>query len=299
MNVRTHRYTLQPRDRRLPPRQGTLLKVEWSPGNYGYSDLHPWPEFGEAPLVKHLASIDAASFTDLVTYALEFSLHDHDLRKMGRNAFLGLILPRSHRLVFDLSSITPKLLEKWQGEGFTHVKVKIAGDLAKAALQLEKLSAATALKWRLDLNGRYSEREFAQWWKKLGLAVRNQTDFVEDPCAETDGAPPCPLASDWLMYQSARVRIVKPARERLEKPYARVVFSHSLDHPLGQAAALWSAARHYRNQPQQLEVCGVAAGDWYESEAFSCQWNCTGPVMKPTPGTGFGFDTLLQGLTWI
>jgi len=47
-----------------------------------------------------------------------------------------------------------------------------------------------------------------------------------------------------------------------------------------------------------LEVCGLAATDFFELDDFSRAWRCEGPRMKPTEGTGFGFDELLESLKW-
>ena len=40
------------------------------------------------------------------------------------------------------------------------------------------------------------------------------------------------------------------------------------------------------------------AGDVYEPDEFSKVWMSAGPRMKPTVGTGFGFDEILESLKW-
>jgi hypothetical protein len=138
------------------------------------------------------------------------------------------------------------------------------------------------------------------WWKELDPTVRARIDFVEDPLAEGELKIAGPWANDWKVQSRAQIRIVKPARETAEDlaKYGRVIFTHSLDHVFGQACSAWVAARYYMRHPKLLETCGLANTDFFEPDDFSREWNCEGPRMKPTQGTGFGFDKLLSGLQW-
>ena len=134
----------------------------------------------------------------------------------------------------------------------------------------------------------------------LDPSVKARVDFVEDPSSAGDLKIAGPWANDWKVQSKAQIRIVKPARETNEElsHYARIVYTHSLDHTLGQACAAWTAAKYYMRHPRRLEVCGLAATDFFAPNDFSRAWHCEGPRMKPTEGMGFGFDELLASLKW-
>lgn len=299
MKIWVHPYQLVPRVPHVAPRLGALLKVEWAVGQTGYSDLHPYPEYGEPALDEHIAKLATVDFTPLVEIAMEFNYIDREYRLLKRNAFLGLILPRAHRLVTDITTLDPRQLTEYQAAGFTHLKVKLGRHLETETAALNKLACASALNWRLDFNGRLSEAEFTSWWRDLDEAVRARIDFVEDP-ARGELGKAGPWADDWSKQKFAKTKVIKPARESTESlaAYDRVIFTHSLDHPFGQACAAWTAANHYQRHPKQTEVCGIAANEVYQQDDFSRAWSCFGPRMKPTTGTGFGFDEQLAALAW-
>lgn len=300
MKIWVHPYTLKPRLASVAPRMGALVKVEWALHQVGYSDLHPWPEFGEAKLDVHIDSLAKVEFTKLAEISMEFNYIDRECRLHKRNAFLGMILPRSHRLVFEIEKMEPQTLSQWQKEGFTHIKVKMGQNLKAETEAFTQLAYSTSMLWRIDMNGRLNETEFLKWWQNLDEAVRARIDFVEDPVKDEQLKIQGPWADDWFKQKLAKVRIVKPAREAAEElvPFDRVVFTHGLEHPLGQACAAWSAAHFYGQHPKKMEVCGLAASDVYEPDEFSKAWHCEGPRLKPTTGTGFGFDGLLESVKW-
>jgi o-succinylbenzoate synthase len=300
MKIWIHRYELKPREAKAKPRQGVLIKTEWASHQVGYSDLHPWPEFGEPELDEHIRSLHDLKFTSLVENSMEFNYWDREYRLLKRNAFLGLSLPRSHRLVFDLDELNEEQLREWHREGFTHIKVKLGRSLKTETDTLVHMAYATPLMWRVDFNGRITEPDFMKWWTTLDNSVKAKIDFIEDPLNSGDLKVEGPWANDWKVQSRAQIRIVKPARETDEElaRYARIVFTHSLDHTLGQACAAWVAAKFYTQHPKKREVCGLANTDFFEPNEFSQSWNCEGPRMKPTEGTGFGFDKLLADLQW-
>ena len=122
MKVWVHGYHLTPRVLTDPvgpelSRRGALLKVEWALGQIGYSDLHPWPEFGEQPLDVHLEQLSSMKFTRLTEISLEFNYIDREFRLLKRNAFLGLIIPRSHKLLIDIRQARGQDLSQWEREG--------------------------------------------------------------------------------------------------------------------------------------------------------------------------------------
>jgi O-succinylbenzoate synthase len=300
MKIWVHPYKLIPRIDKVQPRIGALVKVEWALHQTGYSDLHPWPEFGERPLDVHIDSLAKVDFTKLAEISMEFNYIDREFRIHKRNAFLGMIMPRSHRLVHEVEKLEPMTLNKWAAAGVSHIKVKMGVDLKSETEAFTQLAMSTSILWRLDFNGRLSGADFTKWWKDLDSSVRARIDFIEDPLKDEQLKQMGPWADDWFKQKHAKVKVVKPAREAAEElvAYDRVVFTHGLDHSIGQACACWSAADYYGQHPKKTEVCGLAAPEIYEPDDFSRAWSCEGPRMKPTPGTGFGFDELLEKLKW-
>jgi hypothetical protein len=80
--------------------------------------------------------------------------------------------------------------------------------------------------------------------------------------------------------------------------YRKVMFTHSLNHPLGQVAALWEAARFYKKYPALIQAGGFAKVNSPAFKPFNAVWNWQGSQPKPAPGLGFGFDQQLEALKW-
>ena len=277
MKVWLHPYQL--------PRLGALIKVEWDRHRIGYSDLHPFPEFGEPPLEAHIEALASLEFTELVERSLDLNHADAEYRRMNRSAFLGLALPRAHRLVTDIRAINSDDLEEWRALGFTHIKVKMGRRLGVETPKLEDLCAQSNFMWRLDFNACLVADQFTDWWRGLAKHVKTRLDFIEDPAMDDLEGLSGPWADDWVEQDGAEVVICKPARDAPEQEdiNKRIIFTHSLDHPLGQAAALWTAARFYRYYPDRAEVCGLGMGT---------------AMLKPPTGIGFGYGEMLAELPW-
>jgi hypothetical protein len=77
-----------------------------------------------------------------------------------------------------------------------------------------------------------------------------------------------------------------------------IVVTHSMDHPLGQAVALWTAQRLRQHHGDLVRQGGLQAAGLYQPDEFSAQIKTNGPFTTPSPGTGFGFDDLLSRLPW-
>lgn len=300
MKIWVHGYTLKPRSARMAARRGALLKIEWAVGQIGYSDIHPWPEFGEAPLDVHLEALSSMTFTRLAELSLEFNYIDREFRQMKRNAFLGLIIPRSHRLLSDVLETTPDQIKSYEKEGFTHLKIKMGADLANETKAWKSLAKETSLLWRLDLSGRVEAAAFTEWWNDIEAPLKKKIDFIEDPIPGGKLPFDGPWANDWHKIERAKIRIIKPARENVEEVghFNRVVFTHGLDHVFGQACAAWTAGRFYSAHPRLTDVCALSSHDIYEEDEFSQDWKAMGPRLKPTSGLGFGFDEQLESVKW-
>lgn len=300
MKIWVHGYQLKPQAGTSAPRSGALLKVEWASGQIGFSDLHPWPEFGEEPLDVHLEALSSMQFTRLAEVSLEFNYIDREFRLLKRNAFLGLIIPRSHKFIPDVMAIEGREMNALEKEGYSHIKVKMGANLKAQTQALLQHAYDSHLQWRIDFNGVLTVPEFLEWWGSLDAAVKRRIDYIEDPVKEGDLKAEGPWATDWYKNARAKIRIIKPAREGIDEvgPYNRIVFTHGLDHTLGQACAAWTAGKFYAAHPRKIEVCGMNAGETYEKDDFSRAWVNAGPRMRPTPGLGFGFDEILESVKW-
>jgi O-succinylbenzoate synthase len=120
-----------------------------------------------------------------------------------------------------------------------------------------------------------------------------------------------PLAIDWELPSSpppwpgAQILVIKPSSQdafplALAAAHAGIelVVTHSMDHPLGQSVALWTAMRLRQRHGELLRDGGLQAVGIYAPNKFSEQIQTCGPQTIPPPGTGFGFDELLAKLPW-
>ena len=77
-----------------------------------------------------------------------------------------------------------------------------------------------------------------------------------------------------------------------------IVVTHSMNHPLGQSVALWTAMRLRQRHGDLVRDGGLQAVGLYASDEFSAQIKTAGPRTIPPIGTGFGFDDQLTKLPW-
>lgn len=336
MKAWTHHYTLQPgpdpaRAARSP-RSGALIKVEFDDGATGYADLHPWTEFGHEPLKDHLASLTTGQPTQLANLALRHARTDAAARRAGVSLFDGLPEVRSHALFTNWIGAPRSTFEQCAAEGYTAAKLKIGRDAAREADALNQL-AGFPLRWRLDANALGRDGPLARphetgrtngplvptlWLAQLTSDARANIEFLEDPIPYTPPAwsalsrqEKLPLALDWELPSSpppwpgAQIVVIKPASQdafplALAAAHAgmEIVVTHSMDHPLGQAVALWTAMRLRQRHGDLVRDGGLQAVGLYEPDEFSEQIKTHGPQTKPPPGTGFGFDALLERVAW-
>jgi O-succinylbenzoate synthase len=273
-----HRYTLVPR-RSLSPlagarsREGALLRV-----SDGFADVHPWPELGDAPLDEQLARLASGETTPLTARSLACASLDAAARIAGRSLFDGLTIPPSH----------------WPGHdppaGFDTVKLK----------SIDHIPPKVRL--RVDFNARLTPEQFIYMAEAL---PRERVDFVEDPCpydgatwsalrettklrlaldrlSECGGLPP-PSAVDVL--------VIKPAMEEVPHDEREIIITSYMDHPIGQFFAAYVATAFKGTH-------GLFTHVLYEPDPFIDAIRADGPRLLPPPGTGIGFDALLENLPW-
>jgi len=318
VKIWTHAYDLRPgpdpaRAAR-GPRHGVLLKIAFDGGAPGYADLHPWEEFGHFPLAEQFSSLANEQPTPLAALALRHARTDAAARRAGVSLFDGLPEVRSHALFTDWTSAPRSTFEQCVAEGYRAAKLKIGRDPQREAEALNAL-ADLPLRWRLDANTSPHSKSFLA---ALSPAARANIEFLEDPIPYEATAwsnltehEKIPFALDWELPSSpppwagAQVLVVKPASQdafplALAAAHAglEIVVTHSMDHPLGQAVALWTAMRLRQRHGDLVRAGGLQATGLYTTDEFSTELRTSGPQTASPPGTGFGFDDLLTQLPW-
>lgn len=316
-------YKLQPGPDQVraarAPRSGALIKVEFDDDSVGYADLHPWTEFAHEPLERHLVSLTTDRPTHLAHLALRHARTDAAARRAGVSLFDGLPEVRSHTLFTDWITAPRSAFERSVAEGYAAAKLKVGRDLAREVEALNKL-AGVPLRWRLDANAAFTTgREPPEaHLANLDPNFRRDIEFLEDPCpydasgwAALSEKTKLPLALDWETPSSpppwpgAQVVVIKPASQdafplALAAAHVgmEIVITHSMDHPLGQSVALWTAMRLRQRHGDLVRDGGLQAVGLYEPDEFSELIRTCGPMTIPPSGTGFGFDEILQSLDW-
>jgi o-succinylbenzoate synthase len=323
VKIWAHHYTLQPgpdpaRAAR-GPRQGALIRVEFDDSSTGYADLHPWEEFGHAPLEDQLASLANNQPTPLANLALRHARTDAAARRAGLSLFDGLPEVCSHVLFVNWTNAPREAFEQCVAEGYPAAKLKIGRDPRREAEALNAL-AGLPLSWRLDANTSFTTggESIGTFLTKLHPNLRQNIEFLEDPTpydAEAWSAlaerEKIFLALDWELpatpppWPGAQILVIKPASQdafplALAAAHAglQIVVTHSMDHPLGQAVALWTAMRLRQRHGDIVLDGGLQATGLHAPDEFSAQIRCQGPQTAPPPGAGFGFDELLERLPW-
>ncbi len=319
MKLWTHSYELVPGPdpcRAAPgARRGCLLRVEFDDGAIGHADLHPWTEFGHPALAVHLSSLAGSTPTAMVSLALRHARTDAAARRAGVSLFKGLPEVRSHALFTNWTKAPRVEFQKCADAGYTSVKLKVGRTPAEEAAALNSLEDLP-LRWRLDANALFTETDFRRWLALLSPHVRAQIEFIEDPFPYDPAAwsSPArgeivPLALDWQLpdtpppWPGAALVVIKPSCQdafTLAADAARagtdIIVTHSMDHPLGRATALWTAMRLRQRHGDLVREGGLQAAGLYNGLS---NWVTEQGSRIPIPeGTGFGFDGILSRLEW-
>lgn len=269
------------------PRRGALIRV-----GSGYADVHPWPELGDATIDEQLAMLARDRTTALTEGSMYFARIDAEARESGFSLFEGLTIPESH----------------WPGadppDAFETVKLK----------SVDRIPDRVRL--RIDFNATLTAEEFVRMAETL---PRERVDFIEDPCPYDDHVwrdlrerTGMRLALDRADSQrgSRRLRrlgevqstpydvvVVKPALEDVPVTTKEIVITSYMDHPIGQLFAAFVAATHSAGR-QPAAVAGLATHVLFEKDPFIERMRLDGARLVPPPGTGIGFDDLLESLPW-
>lgn len=298
MKIESHWYSLQPLTKlnsqvSAAPRFGSLLRITFNEEEIGYTDLHPWVEWGDQPLHEQMVALKAGTPTTLAEKAIGFAKIDAEARARGQSVLMGLPLLQNHSLVTDAHAVLPTELE---GQ---IVKLKIGHDLDFEREWIKSFCAKPGL-LRLDVNSSLTGPEFLQWISGFSDYECKKIDYIEDPCpfdlsVWQEALEKVQLAADReVAHESLRsslVLISKPtAIETGVDPldYKRVVFTHKMDHPLGARIAHFVASTFYHLHPEKKEICGLDPQNIFKATGFE----------GFEQGSGFGFDAVLPKLKW-
>ncbi len=297
MKIESHWYSLQPVQKLnsqvgVSPRFGSLLRITFNEEEVGYTDLHPWTEWGDQPLHEQIKLLKAGTPTALGEQALNFARIDAEARARGRSVFSGLPDLQNHTLVTDCAVVLPA-----QFEGQI-VKLKVGRDLEFEREWIKAFCSRPGL-LRLDFNSSLQGEDFLKWLSGFNDQELKKIDYIEDPCAfDLDiwesALERVQLAADFEMAaESLRRQLVlirKPTAIEMADPleYKRVVFTHKMDHPFGVRLAQFVAATFYHLLPEKKEICGLDSQGIFTATGFDTL----------ETGSGFGFDSVLQNLKW-
>lgn len=299
-------YQLKLQKEGMKPLQGVLLLFEFESGLKGYSDFLPWPQFGEPSLWKQLEDVKNGWESARWICAKNTALVEALARKEKRNLFFGLNIPKSHFLIEDILSFSSwRLLEKAE---FNTVKIKLnKQEIQKALPQIKKVHIRYPhLKWRLDFNGSLKVHQWSALKESLEF-LWNQIDFIEDPFQNFQRISESTnnlFAEDWISNPHATFRIVKPSKDSLYSltkqmllcQWKGIVFTHSQETLLGQAATAYWAGEFYKIHPSYSQT-----GAFKSFSLKQNRWTFhedKSPVFKPPSGWGLGFGDLLKKEPW-
>ncbi|MCB0365990.1 MAG: hypothetical protein H6624_11370 [Bdellovibrionaceae bacterium] len=319
-------YTLNPlfalnaKSKDPSPRQGFLLKVEFSDAGLGYADCHPWPEFGDDPAYIQLEGLQKDRPSPLLARSLELARWDAGARSKGESLFPTEPVLSSHYTLPDWENFSLPLLNDISNQGYAVIKLKVGPNLEEAGHFLRRLISVLPedMKLRLDFNLTGDPESLSQWISGLGQDFLPCIDFFEDPFPYDPDQWKAfrdkwgiPMALDQELrwdqdLSGADVLVIKPVRnsgEDIEKcadlfGQKRWVFTHAMDHPVGRMMALAYAMNFYGINPQKVEAGGFESRPIYHPTAFDDGIFTDGYLQLGTDDVGIGFSQQLDDCEW-
>ncbi len=302
----------------LKEREGALLQIGWPDGRLGYADLHPWPELGDAPLDEQLTGLRNGKISAQAEQSIWLAHRDADLRQQKKSIFDSALKLKNNFVVTNCAEVDIEQLESLRSKGFTCLKIKVGRNLQVESEFINQAAARDFL-LRLDFNGVGRWQIFERFMSRLEQMAFSRIEYVEDPFPFDDGAwaearQLVPIALDnqfsrvvWKTFKRKPfdVLVIKPAKIDVEraielcKTYSlKATVTSYMDHPVGVMHALGVAMALKKNHGKMMLEPGCLTHLLYESDLFSKEIVFIGPSILKVPGTGVGFDALLEGLKW-
>lgn len=324
MKIWTSSYQLFPKGalqtgNRTRFRKGTLLRIDFPDGILGFSDLCPYPEFGDQPLEMELQNVVRGQPSRLAKRSIHFARLDAEARSKKESIY-NQVRIKNHFLVADLLNFDLARIPLLQGQRFTHFKVKLGRELMLETEMVKSIveKFSPECKIRLDFNASQTRDRFSDWTEKNLKWLKPHLDFIEDPFSydSKDWARvqanfgidlALDLAADPLKTsaEGANVVIIKSAIQdevevlkTLKRPELRFVMTHYMDFPVGQMSSYAAGQKLMEGPDNRISVCGLQHHDVYEGFTFQDAIRNDGPYIVPPEGTGLGFDDLLEKQEW-
>ena len=289
MKIFFSRYQLL-RKRDHSMQHGSLLKLVDDDGQWGVSDICPWPHLGDLTL-----DLEIAGKGPLYQRACVLATLDLEARK------------NQHRLISNKPVNVNTLVIDFSETPEPTAVLKIKGDQNTEGL-LHSLSKLTNRQIRLDFNSLLSAEKFVSLIPSLPKSI----EYVEDP---TKWDPKLwglwnhkiPLAVDFATanpfeFLSAwTVLIIKPSRQDADLLIQKCIslnkkftLTSSMDHPVGFAHGL----RYAQNYSDH--VSGFSTLNLYEKTEFHQYFDLVGGtvIMKQAADFGIGMTAALNNLNW-
>ncbi len=259
-----------------------------------------------------LSELQQGRATRLTYRAMECARIDGEARMEGRSLLQGLLVPDSHATIIGGIDEVKLAVER----GFSTIKLKAGRDTEREIALVNTVAEAfPSLAMRLDFNCNLQGREVGDFVEHLSATAREQIEFLEDPCGYKDSCwlgvrnlYGIRLAMDIGVEDTDGLygySVIKPAKNAVDRlmnktrsAARRAVFTSYMDHPLGQAFAAYEAGRCAEEYMGIVDTCGLMTQELFTSHVFSEALGEARPVWNYTEGTGLGFDSLLEGLSW-
>lgn len=291
--------------------EGALIRV-----GSGYGCVHPWPEFGDAPIEEQLSLLARDITTPVTAMALRCAQLDGAARESGVSLFAGLEIPRSHYSWSFAQPAEPQF-QRLLTEGWTALKAKGSANSGETLRFLENCVSAgkdRELKLRVDFNGCLDAPGFSQFMELMPPHLSQHLDLIEDPFPYDAG-----------LWQQAQMRwnvrlaldkgwrdgttgfsavVVKPARRdwrtvALKHPGLPLILTSAMDHAIGQMFAAYEAATAKTEIGDRIDLCGLCTQHLFEPDGFFERLKSPGGHLLPDlHGGGLGFGDLLERLPW-
>lgn len=324
MKISYSPYTLKPAQHlsaaaTMIDRMGVLIKIEWPDGHTGYSDLHPWPELGDASWEDQLAGIRQGQISPMVEQSIWMARKDAQFRKQDKNIFEGLASIKNNYLITDILTEPEGIVDRLKSEGFETVKIKLGRDLKKEAEYISMLGRDGAFKLRLDFNALGTWQTYERFMSSLDKVALTRVQYVEDPFpydaqAWMEAKKFAPIAIDneiskvnlkKMGPKPFDVVILKPAKMDVNSTLQsciindlKLVVTSYMDHPVGVVHALAIATELKKAHPQRILDAGCMTLRLFQMDAYAAEVVISGAFLKRPTGRGIGFESLLAKEPW-
>ncbi len=295
---------------------GFLIKIQSKEFQNGYADCRPWNIFNDATVDQQIQRLKERKLNSLLKRSIFFAHIDGVAREEKRSLWSPKTRLRSHYTLFDFESLRGEdFLLEVREKGFRTLKLKVGRDLNKEVPVCLTLAEKKLFRLRLDFNGVDAE----PFLKKMSSLFLSQVDLIEDPglysesrWRNLENTYGVRIALDQALDQAPNQpnmeerkdsigrtfpKIIKPAREN-NLARTQDVITNSLDHPVGQAFAALQAQESVHRLGRQPRDYGLQSAHLFQRTPYFEQMSTNSAYFLPIPGTGIGFDNLLEEEPW-